>query len=135
MQFFRLFGGWFGDDFLLLAEGALLGFLLLFEFGGCSFDTLIFGKDILSHGDPELIILIFMQGVILEIFDILDLEDIFLLEILVVLLLLDHFLVRGINKVVCELVPPDVDEVDDINDQHGKADDQNCQGVVEEMGV
>ena len=36
---------------------------------------------------------------------------------------------------MCELVSPDVDEVDDIDDQHGEADDQNCQGVVEKMGV
>ena len=76
-----------------------------------------------------------MQGVILEIFYVLDLKDIFLLEILVVLLFLDYFLVGGVNEVMCELVSPDVDEVDYINDQHGEADDQDCQGVVEEMGV
>ena len=34
-----------------------------------------------------------------------------------------------------ELVSPDVDEVDDINDQHGEADYQDCQGVVEEVSV
>ena len=79
LKFFGLFCGWVGDDLFLLAEGTFLGLLLLFEFGGCSFDAIIFGKDILRHGDSKLIIFIFMQGVIFKILDILDLEHIFLL--------------------------------------------------------
>lgn len=55
--------------------------------------------------------------------------------LLVALFSLDKVFVGGVNEVVVELVTPDVDEMDGVYGQHGNADDDDCQGVVEESGV
>lgn len=91
----------------------------------------------MSHGDPKLIILIFLQSVILKVLDILDLKDIFLLKILIILnlFLLHNLFVSSIDQVVSQLIPPDVEKVYNINNKHGKTYYKNSKSIVEEMSV
>ena len=47
-------------------------------------------------------------------------------------LFLDHLLVISLDKIKGQFIPPDVDKMDDIDNYHSDADDDNCNCIVEE---
>lgn len=89
----------------------------------------------MRHSDSKLIILIFLQNID---FGFLLVKNLFLfidpLQI-VFFLFLYHLFVLCSHEIVSEFAVVDVDEVNDVDDEHGHADDQCGKGIIEKLGI
>jgi hypothetical protein len=54
---------------------------------------------------------------------------------IVFFLFLYHLLILCSHEIVSEFAVVDVDEVNDVDDEHGHADDQCGKGVIEKFGI
>lgn len=86
--------------------------------------TFFAGEDVLRHSDSKLIILIFLHNID---FGFLLVKNLFLFIDpfqIVFFLFLNHLFVLCSHEIVSEFAVVDVDEVNDVDDEHGHADDQ-----------